>query len=222
MSGIMDERPEMDSGRRRRNLARIYQRCRRVNAGAAIGITSNHVTISVRNSRAIKSMTPAGIKQLVWASTLVAALSTGLMAGVFFAFSTFVMKALARLPIPQGIQAMQAINLTAVTPVFMAALFGSTAVCLLLAAYSLASWPQQAAFYLLLGSLLYLVGSFLTTVLFNVPLNNALARVDPGSVDGARLWARYLTSWTAWNHVRTVSSILASAAYAFALSRWSR
>jgi uncharacterized membrane protein len=167
-------------------------------------------------------MTAAGIKQLVCASTLVAALSTGLMAGVFFAFSTFVMKALARLPIPQGIQAMQSINLTAVTPVFMAALFGSTAVCVLLAVYSLTSWSEQAALYLLLGSLLYLVGSFLTTVLFNVPLNNALARVDPGSVEGARLWARYLTSWTAWNHVRTVSSILASAAYAFALSRWSR
>jgi uncharacterized membrane protein len=167
-------------------------------------------------------MTAAGIKQLVWASTLAAALSTGLMAGVFFAFSTFVMRALARLPIPQGIQAMQSINLTAVTPVFMAALFGSTAVCLLLAVWSLISWPEQAAPYLLLGSLLYLVGSFLTTVLFNVPLNNALAPVDPGSVDGARLWARYLTSWTAWNHVRTLSSILASAAYAFALSRWSR
>jgi uncharacterized membrane protein len=164
-------------------------------------------------------MTAAGIKQLVWASTLVAALSTGLMAGVFFAFSTFVMKALARLPIPQGIQAMQSVNLTAVTPVFMSAFFGSTALCLLLAVYSLTSWPQQAAVYLLLGSLLYLVGSFLTTVLFNVPLNNALARVDLESVDGARLWARYLTSWTAWNHIRTVSSILASAAYTFALSK---
>jgi uncharacterized membrane protein len=166
-------------------------------------------------------MTAASIKQLLWASTLVAALSTGLMAGVFFAFSTFVMKALARLPNPQGIQAMQSINLTAVNPVFMAALFGSTAVCLLLAVYSFVSRPQ-AGFFLLAGSLLYLVGSFLTTAVFNVPLNNALARVDPGSMDGARLWARYLTSWSDWNHVRTLSSILASAAYAFALSRWNR
>ena len=166
-------------------------------------------------------MTAAGIKQLVWASTLVASLSTGLMAGVFFAFSTFVMKAFARLPIPQGIQAMQFINLTAVPPVFMAALFGSTAICILLAVYSLLSWSEPAALSLLLGSLLYLIGSFLTTVLFNVPLNNALAGVDPGSVDGATLWAGYLTSWTAWNHVRTVSSIFASAAYAFALARWS-
>jgi uncharacterized membrane protein len=167
-------------------------------------------------------MTAAGIRQLVWAATLVASISTGVMAGVFFAFSTFVMKALARLPIPQGIEAMQSINLTAVSPAFMVAFFGSTAVCVLLAVYSRVLWPQHGALYLLLGSLFYLVGAFLTTVVFNVPLNNALARVDPGSADGARLWARYLTSWTAWNHVRTLSSILASAAYAFALSRANR
>jgi uncharacterized membrane protein len=167
-------------------------------------------------------MTAAYIKQLVWVSTLLAALSTGLMGGVFFAFSTFVLKALARLPIPQGIEAMQSINLAAIDPVFMAALFGSTAICALLAVYSLVSWPQHGALYLLVGSLLYCLGSFLTTALFNVPLNNALARVGPGSVDGARLWARYLTTWSAWNHVRTLSSILASAAFAFALSRFSR
>jgi uncharacterized membrane protein len=141
------------------------------------------------------------------------------MAGVFFAFSTFVMKALARLPIPQGIEAMQSINVVAVSPVFMLAFFGSTVVCVLLAFYSRTVGPQHGALYLLLGSVFYLVGAFLTTVLFNVPLNNGLARVDPGSADGARLWARYLTSWLAWNHVRTLSSILASAAYAFALSR---
>jgi uncharacterized membrane protein len=167
-------------------------------------------------------MTTGSIKQIVWASTLLAALSTGLMAGVFFAFSTFVMRALARLPNPRGIEAMQSINVTAINPVFMAALFGSTALCALLAVYSLVSWPQQGALYLLLGSSLYLVGSFLTTVVFNVPLNNALARVNPGGVDGARLWARYLTSWSAWNHIRTLSSFVASAAFAFALSRSNR
>ena len=115
---------------------------------------------------------------------------------------------------------MQSINITAISPAFMAAFFGSTAVCVLLAVYSLVLWPQHGALYLLLGSLLYLIGAFLTTVVFNVPLNNALARVDSGSVDGARLWARYLTSWTAWNHIRTLSSILASAAYAFARSHF--
>jgi uncharacterized membrane protein len=40
----------------------------------------------------------------------------------------------------------------------------------------------------------------------NVPLNNALAAVDPSSPDAASLWARYLTDWTLWNHVRTAAS----------------
>jgi uncharacterized membrane protein len=117
---------------------------------------------------------------------------------------------------------MQSINLTAINPLFMAALFGSTAVCVLLAVYSLVSSSQPGVTSLLVGSLFYLVGAFLTTVLFNVPLNNALARVDSGSIAGAELWARYLTTWSAWNHVRALSSILASAAFAFALSRGSR
>jgi uncharacterized membrane protein len=174
------------------------------------------------NLKENETMAGAFIKQLVWGSTLLAALSTGLMGGVFFAFSSFVIKALARLPLPHGIEAMQSINLTAINPLFMAAFFGSTAVCVLLAVYSLVSSPQHGVTYLLVGSLFYLVGAFLTTVLFNVPLNNALARVDPGSIAGATLWARYLTRWSAWNHVRALSSILASAAFASALSQGSR
>jgi hypothetical protein len=59
------------------------------------------------------------------ALTVVAALGCGLNAGVFFAFSSFVMKALVRLQSAQGIAAMQSINLMAVTPAFMAALFGT-------------------------------------------------------------------------------------------------
>jgi uncharacterized membrane protein len=159
------------------------------------------------------------IKQFVWEITLLGALGTGLMGGVFFAFSSFVMKALGNLAPSQGIAAMQSINIMAVTPVFMAALFGSTGVCLLLAIYSMTVWPQQGASLLLSGSLLYLIGAFLTTVLFNIPLNNALSGVDPASVAGARLWVRYLTVWSAWNHVRASSSILASAAFAIAISR---
>jgi len=52
----------------------------------------------------------------LFALTLLGALSCGMMAGVFFAFSAFVMKALARLPVEQGVAVMQAINLAAVIP----------------------------------------------------------------------------------------------------------
>jgi uncharacterized membrane protein len=156
-------------------------------------------------------------QQHYFALKLFAALGCGLVAGVFFAFSTFVMSALARLQAAQGIAAMQSINITAINPPFMVALFGTAAACLLLAVSSLFNWHQPGAAYLLVGSLLYLVGTVLVTIAFNVPLNDALAKVESGSTDGTSLWARYLTNWTIWNHVRTVAALAAAALLTIAL-----
>lgn len=144
-------------------------------------------------------------------------LGCGLVAGVFFAFSTFVMSALARLQPPQGIAAMQAINITVINPWFMAAFLGTAAVCCFWAVFALLKWHQPGAAYLLLGSLLYLVGTFLVTIACNVPLNDALAAVEPTSSDGATLWTRYLANWTTWNHVRTIAALAATAAFTLAL-----
>jgi uncharacterized membrane protein len=143
--------------------------------------------------------------------TFCTALGCGLIGGVFFAFSAFVMKALGRLPAPQGIAAMQSINVVAVTPLFMTALFGTAAACLVLTVSTLLAWQERGARMVLLGSLLYLVGCVLVTIVFNVPRNEALARVDAASADGARMWAGYLSGWTAWNHVRTVAALAAAA-----------
>jgi uncharacterized membrane protein len=143
--------------------------------------------------------------------TFCTALGCGLMAGVFFGFSAFIMTALARLPAPQGIAAMRSINVFAVTPLFMTALFGTAAACLLLAIAALFVWDRSGAGYLLLGSLLYFVGTTLVTIVFNVPRNDALAAVDPTSPDGARVWTDYVRGWTAWNHVRTAAALVAAA-----------
>lgn len=61
--------------------------------------------------------------------TVLSALGCGLMAGVFFAFSTFVMKALGALPPAQGIAAMQSINVAVINRWFMAAFFGTALLC---------------------------------------------------------------------------------------------
>ncbi|MGH9384083.1 MAG: DUF1772 domain-containing protein [Vicinamibacterales bacterium] len=143
--------------------------------------------------------------------TYCVALACGLMAGVFFAFSAFIMKALARVAPAHGIVAMQSINVFAVTPLFMTVLFGTAVACLVLAVSSILNWQRASAVYVFAGCLLYLVGTILVTIVFNVPRNNALAAVDPNSADGARLWADYVSSWTAWNHVRTVAALGASA-----------
>jgi hypothetical protein len=71
--------------------------------------------------------------------------------------------------------------------------------------------------WLLAGSLFYLVGIIAVTIIFNVPLNDALAAAGADTPEGAALWTRYLTEWTAWNHVRTVSGIAALACFIMAL-----
>ena len=63
-----------------------------------------------------------------------------------------------------------------------------------------------------------LVGMFIVTMIFNVPLNNALAATDPASIEAASLWARYLTDWVFWNHVRTVASTVACALFIYAIA----
>lgn len=148
---------------------------------------------------------------------LVAALGCGAMGGVFFAFSAFVMRGLGRLPVPQGIAAMQSINVTAVTPPFMLALFGTAAACVVLAVSSGSRWGEPGASAGLAGCLLYLIGTILVTIAFNVPRNDALAAVDPRSAEGARLWADYLRTWTAWNHVRTAAALAAATLITWAL-----
>jgi hypothetical protein len=85
------------------------------------------------------------------ALAFVSALGCGVVAGVFFAFSTFVMPALARLPTAQGVAAMQAINVAALTPPFMAALFGTGAACAILAVLAVLRWSVPGAAWLVVG-----------------------------------------------------------------------
>jgi uncharacterized membrane protein len=154
---------------------------------------------------------------LLIALTFLAALGSGLIAGVFFAFSGFVMAALGRLPADQGVAAMQAINVAVLNPWFFVAFFGTAAVCAVLAVAALFRWNEAGAILLLAGSLLYLVGTIIVTLRLNVPLNNALAAAQPERAESAALWTRYRTEWTAWNHLRTAASLAAAAAFIGAL-----
>ena len=151
--------------------------------------------------------------------TLVAALGCGLVSGIFFAFSTFIMKALARLAPAHGIAAMQAINVDVLNRWFFTVFFGTALCCVALAVSSILRWHRTDAVYLLVGSVLYLVGTILVTSIFNVPLNNKLAAVDPMTTEASRLWIEYVKSWTAWNHVRTTTALLAAASFSVALCR---
>ncbi len=149
--------------------------------------------------------------------TFIAALGSGLVAGIFFAFSNFVMKALARVPPAQGVAAMQSINVVVLNKWFFAVFFGTAVCCLALAITSFVRWQRPGAGYLLAGSLLYLIGTILVTIACNVPLNDALAAVDPASADAGHVWTNYLKNWTGWNHVRTIAALVAAGSFTLAL-----
>ena len=151
-------------------------------------------------------------------ATLIAALGAGVIAGVFFAFSSFVMRALAKLPPAQGIAAMQSINVVVINPAFLGTLFGTGALCLVLGAIALTDLAADGAAWRLAGALLYLLGCIGVTAFGNVPRNNRLAGLDPADAASAEIWALYVAEWTAWNHVRTVAALAAAACFILALA----
>jgi uncharacterized membrane protein len=155
------------------------------------------------------------------AVTFAAMLGCGLVGGVFFAFSAFVMNALANLAPAQGIAAMQSINRSAIRPTFMIALFGTALTCAAVGVRSVIAWGQPGAAWALAGATLYLAGSIAVTVTVSVPRNDALAAVDPQAGPAAALWTKYVASWTVWNHVRAFAAIGAAALLTIALAEGS-
>ncbi|MET9380579.1 anthrone oxygenase family protein [Streptomyces sp. NPDC002928] len=145
-------------------------------------------------------------------------LGAGLMAGVFCAFSALVMRALKALPPAQGVAAMNAINSSAMTPAFMLVFLGVAALCAVIAVVTFVLWPDDGTVELLLGSALYLAGSFGVTVVANVPRNEQLMKLEAGTPEAAAYWPVYVREWTMWNHVRTVASAAAAVVYLLALT----
>lgn len=138
--------------------------------------------------------------------TMVTALGSGLVAGVFYAFSSFVMKGLGDAPAPAGIAAMQALNVAAPSPAFMVGLVGTAALAVGLGGWSLLHLDEPGAGLRLAGCGLYLA-SILITGAYHIPRNDKLNTFDPATAEAARYWAQYLREWTAVNHLRMATSL---------------
>ncbi|NVK74031.1 hypothetical protein C0J08_09140 [Marinomonas sp. CT5] len=153
------------------------------------------------------------VNLIVELALLAAVMSTGLMAGVYFAFSAFVMSALKTLPDSSGIASMNGINKVILKSAFMPLFFGSCLLALLLIFFVNESVVESK--WVNMASAIYLLGMLVTTIVFNVPLNNRLKicalKQQP------EIWQYYLTHWTRWNHIRFVSSIMACLFYILAL-----
>ena len=156
---------------------------------------------------------------LTTVAVVVALLGAALIGGVFFAFSNFIMKALARVPSAEGIAAMQSINVVVLNPSFLGVFMGTAGISLVVAVLAVYGWEASTAPWYLAGALLYFVGTFLVTGLGNVPLNDQLAAVSPTDPAAVPVWEHYLRRWTQLNTVRTVAAAAAVLAFAVGLIR---
>ncbi|MFE9254523.1 DUF1772 domain-containing protein [Streptomyces sp. NPDC006879] len=148
---------------------------------------------------------------LGFALVFVSAVASGLVAGVFYAFSTGVMRALGALPPAQGIAAMQAINAAVINFWFLAAFLGAGALATASGVLALVKWGGPGTGWALAGALTQLLGSVIWTIAFHVPRNDALAALDPSDPSSAAFWRKYLRVWTVGNHLRTLAALAACA-----------
>ena len=137
-----------------------------------------------------------------------AAVTTGLVAGLFFAYQTSVNPAFRKLPDSEYVRAMQAINVTIQNPVFMFCFMGNL---LFLGAATYLYRAHSETFRLLIAATsLYAIGVFGITVACNVPLNDALAKVSLSSTSAQLSAARssFQEPWNQWHLVRTIASVV--------------
>jgi uncharacterized membrane protein len=137
-----------------------------------------------------------------------AAIGSGLIAGIYFAFSAFIMRAFDSLDTSEAVTAMNSINEIILRSLFMPLFFGSTLVSLALVVLALFNWNETGAGVMLIAGAIYFFGMFVCTLVFNVPLNNRLAGVNKASPNTEQVWTHYFKTWSRWNHVRTVSSLI--------------
>lgn len=155
-------------------------------------------------------------------ATTVTAVATATVGGIFYAFSTFVMKGLDRTEPAEALTAMRGINAEAqANAPFLLLFVGSALLALGVGIAAVFRLSQPGSGYVLAGAVLGLV-AFIVTIAFNVPLNNRLDAIDPAALtaaDALRDWQAYLVPWTNWNHVRTVAPLVGSVLMVIGLVR---
>ena len=146
---------------------------------------------------------------------IAAIVGSGVVTGLLFAFSNFVMSALAELSDEDGMFAMQQINEKIINPIFVMLFLGTPVLCVIISLGCVANLRAPGNLLLLTGAILYLVGPFGITMLFNVPLNNRLAKFETS--EAPIQWPDYQKRWQRWNHVRTYIGILSILLFASGL-----
>jgi uncharacterized membrane protein len=148
-------------------------------------------------------------------SLLVTTLLCSLLAGFVFSFAVVVMPGIGRLSDGAFIRAFQVIDaiIQESHPLFVLVWLGSIVGTLTTLATGMSRLNGTSLVLLVLAAVMMLAAVHVPTFLINVPLNNALQRLDVTEMDDrelARARAAFETTWNRWNTFRTVFSILAT------------
>ncbi|SCE81231.1 Uncharacterized membrane protein [Micromonospora coriariae] len=156
-----------------------------------------------------------------WSAAVTLAV-TGLIAGVYYAFSVSVMPGLNATDAGTAIRAMTSINQKIQNPLFFVTFFGPIIAAAITGVLLLILGHRPAALLFFLAGAAYLVGAFIPTVALNVPMNDALdaTGVPTDPAEAARIWADYTSRWTWWNTVRAGASVVSLLLAGFGVYLW--
>ncbi len=155
---------------------------------------------------------------------ILATLLCALTAGFVFAFATVVMPGIGKLGDREFIRSFQVIDgiIQAGQPVFGLVWMGSVVALLLSAVMGALQLDGIERVLVVVSALVYVLGVQVPTFRINVPLNNALQRLDINAMDEDALASARRTfenRWVRWNSIRTVLASLVSVALMFVLLR---
>ena len=143
-------------------------------------------------------------------------LSSAFVAGVFLAFSDFIMRALISANPIGAIECMQEINVKVLRSVFLTTFFALVPAMIGVSVISVLKMEGGVKSLVLAGTFIYLGTVILVTIIGNVPMNEKLAHMPPSSPDTISYWRRYGLGWTKLNHVRTIGSFVTAVCFILA------
>lgn len=150
---------------------------------------------------------------------VLATVSTGLMAGVFFAYFISFMPGLARSDDRTFVTAFQNVDRAILNPLFLSVFLGTLLITVLAAVVHIDRDGRAALPWIVAAAVMYLV-VVVITVRVHVPLNNAIkAAGDPDRIDVTATRERFNEArWVGWNAVRTALTVAALMCLAVALA----
>lgn len=141
---------------------------------------------------------------------LCSVLLTGLSAGFFYAWSVSVIPGTKRIGESAYLETMQSINRAILNPAFFLIFFGTIIFLIIGSAYQLNA-GNTTFWFMLMASLVYLLGTIGVTGLGNVPLNNKLDALNLDDLSSQKILEfrnYYESKWNRLHLIRTIFAVL--------------